>query len=116
MKKIGQIWERDAERFLLRQGLVLLTRNFVTRSGEIDLIMRDQNLIVFVEARFRNASRFGAAIDSISRRKKACVVGSASRFLQQHTQWSNHPCRFDVIAYDGATAGGNPTWVQAAFN
>ena len=69
MKNIGQIWERDAERFLLSQGLVLLARNFLTRSGEIDLVMRDQDLIVFVEVRFRNASRFGAAIHSINRRK-----------------------------------------------
>ena len=116
MKNIGQIWEIDAERFLIRQGLVLLTRNFLTRSGEIDLVMRDHNLIVFVEVRFRNASRFGAAIHSINRRKRACVVRSASVFLQQHPQWSNHPCRFDVIAYDGVAARANPIWVQAAFN
>ena len=115
MKNIGQIWEIDAERFLLRQGLVLLTRNFLTRSGEIDLVMRDHNLIVFVEVRFRNASRFGAAIHSINRRKRACVVRSASVFLQQHPQWSNHPCRFDVIAYDGPTKRCEPVWIRAAF-
>ena len=116
MENVGQIWEHAAERFLLRQGLILLARNFLTRSGEIDLIMRDQNVIVFVEVRFRNASRFGAAIDSINRRKRACVVRCASLFLQRHPQWSNHPCRFDVIAYDGGAARTNPTWVQAAFN
>ena len=116
MKNVGQIWEHNAEQFLLRQGLVLLARNFLTRRGEIDLVMRDQDLIVFVEVRFRNASRFGAAIHSIDRRKSACVVRSASVFLQQHPQWSNHPCRFDVIAYDGVAARGNPTWIQAAFN
>ena len=116
MNTVGQIWEYDAEQFLLRQGLVLLTRNFLTQSGEIDLIMRDQNLIVFVEVRFRNASRFGTAIHSISGRKRACVVRCASLFLQRHPQWSNHPCRFDVIAYDGVSAQTNPTWIQAAFN
>ena len=116
MKNVGQIWEHNAEQFLLRQGFVLLTRNFLTRSGEIDLVMRDQDLIVFVEVRFRNASRFGAAIHSINRRKSACVVQSASVFLQQHPEWSNRPCRFDVIAYDGVAAGANPTWIQAAFN
>ena len=116
MKNIGQIWERDAERFLLSQGLVLLARNFLTRRGEIDLIMRDQDLIVFVEVRFRNASRFGAAIHSVSLRKSGCVVRSASVFLQQHPHWSNHPCRFDVIAYDGVAARANPIWIQAAFN
>jgi putative endonuclease len=116
VKHIGQIWERDAERFLLNQGLLLLARNFLTPRGEIDLIMRDQDLIVFVEVRFRNASRFGAAIHSISHRKSECVVRSASMFLQQHPQWSNHPCRFDVIAYDGVAARANPNWIQAAFN
>ena len=116
MATTGQIWERDAERFLLRQGLVLLTRNFLTRSGEIDLIMRDQNLIVFVEVRFRKASRFGGALHSINRHKKTCVVRCASLFLQQNPQWSHHPCRFDVIAYDGNAATTDPRWVQAAFS
>lgn len=116
MKNIGQIWERDAERFLLRQGLELLTRNFLTTSGEIDLIMRDQNLIVFVEVRFRKISRFGGAIHSISRRKQSCLMRSARLFLQQYPQWSDHPCRFDVIAYDGSAARADPRWVQAAFN
>ena len=83
MKNLGQIWERDAERFLLTQGLELLTRNFLTTSGEIDLVMRDHNTIVFVEVRFRKISRFGGAIHSISRRKQSCVMRSASQFLQQ---------------------------------
>ena len=108
--------ESLAAKHLAQMGLTLVEQNYHLRFGEIDLIMRDQNLIVFVEVRFRKISRFGGAIHSISRRKQSCLMRSARLFLQQYPQWSDHPCRFDVIAYDGSAARADPRWVQAAFN
>ena len=70
----GQIWEFRAEQFLLRQGLVLITRNFSSRSGEIDLIMRDDTHIAFVEVRFRRNVRFGGAIRSITPTKQRKLI------------------------------------------
>ena len=66
----GKIWESRAEQFLLSQGLVLITRNFSTRSGEIDLIMRDDTHIAFIEVRFRSTIRFGGAVGSVTRAKQ----------------------------------------------
>ena len=62
MSAEGKIWESRAEQFLLSQGLVLITRNFSTRSGEIDLIMRDAQHVAFIEVRYRSSDRFGGAI------------------------------------------------------
>ena len=76
----GQIWEGRAEQFLLRQGLVLITRNFSTRSGEIDLIMRDDTHIAFVEVRFRSTTRYGGAIGSVTRAKQQKLIKCAQRF------------------------------------
>ena len=111
----GQIWESRAEQFLLSQGLVLITRNFSTRSGEIDLIMRDDTHIAFIEVRFRNTIRFGGAIGSVTRAKQQKLIKCARAFLVRNPAWATHPCRFDVIAYD-ANGGGQPQWFQAAFD
>ena len=111
----GQIWEGRAEQFLLSRGLVLITRNFATRSGEIDLIMRDDTHIAFVEVRFRSNIRFGGAIGSVTRAKQEILIKCARVFLARNPVWATHPCRFDVIAYD-AKGGGEPQWFQAAFD
>ena len=111
----GKIWESRAEQFLLSQGLVLITRNFSTRSGEIDLIMRDNSHIAFVEVRYRNSTRFGGAIGSVTRAKQQKLIKCARAFLAKNPTWATHPCRFDVIAYD-ASGGGKPQWFQAAFD
>ena len=111
----GQIWEGRAEQFLLRQGLVLITRNFSTRSGEIDLIMRDDTHIAFVEVRFRSTTRYGGASGSVTMAKQKKLIKCARAFLVRNPIWATHPCRFDVIAYD-AKGGGEPQWFQAAFD
>ena len=111
----GQIWEFRAEQFLLQQGLVLITRNFSSRSGEIDLIMRADTPVAFVEVRFRRNVRFGGAIHSITPTKQQKLIKCARAFLVKNPMWANQPCRFDVIAYD-ARGGGEPQWIQAAFD
>jgi putative endonuclease len=111
----GKIWESRAEQFLLSQGLVLIARNFSTRSGEIDLIMRDNSHIAFVEVRYRNTIRFGGAIGSVTRAKQQKLIKCARAFLVKNPTWATHPCRFDVIAYD-ASGGGQPQWFRAAFD
>lgn len=111
----GQIWEFRAEQFLLRQGLILITRNFSSRSGEIDLIMRDDTHIAFVEVRYRRNVRFGGAIRSITLTKQRKLIKCAQAFLVKNPMWATWPCRFDVIAYD-ARGGGEPQWIQAAFD
>lgn len=110
----GKIWESRAEQFLLSQGLILITKNFSTRSGEIDLIMRDDTHIAFVEVRFRSTTRFGGAIGSVTRAKQKKLIKCARAFLVRNPVWATRPCRFDVIAYD-AKGGGQPQWFQAAF-
>lgn len=101
--------EEHAARFLARQGLEVIARNYRTRFGEIDLIARDGAILVFVEVRMRSSEGFGGAAGSIDSRKKARIVAAARQFLARLTR--EPPCRFDVVTLDG----GAPQWLRGAF-
>ena len=90
----------------------MVTANYRTRFGEIDLIMRDGNALVFVEVRQRRSAAFGSAAESITASKRAKIVRAAQAFLQ--TSGHVGPVRFDVIAFDGSAPAG-PTWIKSAF-
>ena len=116
LKPIGQYWEQRAEHFLLQNGLQLITRNFSTSSGEIDLIMRDAGYVAFIEVRYRGSTRFGGAIHSVTAAKQRKLKRCAALFVSRQTAWSHHPCRFDVIAYDAPNGDVEPVWIRAAFD
>lgn len=109
----GEKIERDAERFLKRQGLTPVARNYLIKGGEIDLIMRHQHVLVFVEVRYRRNSAHGSGAESISPAKQQRLNRAARHYLQRH--YGNHEpdCRFDVIS-----ASGEPVqfeWITNAF-
>ena len=91
--------EENALSFLIRQGLKVVERNFRCRFGEIDLIMRDGDVLVFVEVRKRKNGFFGGALASISTSKQRRLVSTA-RFYLSRTSFLPS-CRFDVVAFDG---------------
>ena len=92
----GEAAEALACRYLEQQGLVLMERNYRCRTGEVDLIMRDGDCIVFVEVRSRHNSRYGTPAETITRTKQRRLCRAASYYLLTHHY--NAPCRFDVIA------------------
>ena len=105
----GSVAEDEAARFLTRQGLDIVARNYRTRFGEIDLVARDGATLVFVEVRMRSSDRFGGAAASIDGRKKNRIVAAARQFLARLAH--EPPCRFDVVTLDGDT----PNWLRGAF-
>jgi len=107
---IGGAAEEEAARYLSRCGLEVVARNFRTRLGEIDLIARDGEVLVFVEVRLRSSVRFGDAMESIDAHKRRRIVAAARQFLSGVRP--EPPCRFDVVALDE----GAPRWERAAFD
>ena len=101
--------EQAAENCLVRHGMQIVARNYRTRFGEIDLVARDGETLVFVEVRLRSNPRFGGAAASIDGHKRARIVSAARQFLSRLGR--NPPCRFDVVTLDG----GSPQWIRAAF-
>ena len=95
----GAAAEARALAFLQQQGLTLVEQNFSCRWGEIDLILRDQETLVFVEVRQRSSARFGGAAASVSAGKQAKLWRTAEVYLQRIRRIP--VCRFDLIAIDG---------------
>ncbi len=108
-QSIGAEAERRAADYLIRHGLKLVERNFRCRGGEIDLILRDSDVLVFVEVRARAASRFGGAAESITAGKQARIVLAARHYLARHGL--DVPCRFDALLLDG----DKMAWIRNAF-
>lgn len=108
----GDAAERQAEAQLKKAGLRTLARNFQCRWGEIDLVMRDGQTLVFVEVRRRRSTEFGGAIGSITRHKQRRIVRAASEYLARHAS-IECPARFDVVTVTDET--GSLEWLQDAF-
>lgn len=77
--------------------------------------MEDQEIIVFVEVRYRNHSSFGGALESIDQRKQKRLRSSATHYMQMHAELGRRPCRFDVIGITGPTAQESIEWIRDAF-
>ena len=86
----------------MRHGLTIVTRNFRTRLGEIDLIARDGDSLVFVEGRMRSSRAFGGAAGSVTHAKRARWVAAARVYLAKIGR--EPPCRFDVVLMDAIDA------------
>jgi len=107
----GLAAEKVAATFLQQQGLTLVAKNFSCKYGEIDLIMRDANSLVFVEVRLRRNADFGGAAMSINPSKQGKLARSAEYYLQLHGDCA---CRFDVILMRSADIN-TVEWIQNAF-
>ena len=114
----GTAAEDLALRYLEARGLNLVTRNFRCRTGELDLIMRDGEQLVFVEVRSRRHARYGTPAESVTRTKQQRLLRAAAFYLQR--QRLDPPCRFDVVAIlqaEGEPRGGmDPGCVPACLN
>ena len=95
----GAQWEERALDYLRQQGLRLVEANFRCKGGEIDLVMRDGEGLVFVEVRQREDCAHGGAAASITPAKVRRLVRAAQYYLLRFPRLP--PCRFDVVAIDG---------------
>lgn len=110
----GSRAELIAHQYLLKQGLKLVESNFRCKVGEIDLIMYDGAILVFVEVRARTSSEFGDALSSVSYFKQRKLIKTASYYLLKKGLHDKLTVRFDVVALDGSNY--KVTWVKQAFD
>jgi putative endonuclease len=104
--------EQRAAQYLRQQGLKPVTKNYRSRFGEIDLIMRDGAELVFVEVRLRSNAGFGGAAASIDARKQQRLIRTAQQYLAGLSHIP--PCRFDAVLMDDVE-GVNVQWLKNAF-
>jgi len=106
----GDDAERQALNFLLKQGLQLVCKNYRCRTGELDLIMNDQQTLVIIEVRFRQSNKFGGALESITFQKQSRIIAATKHYIMNKK--INSAIRFDVIAM----SGDQPiNWIKNAF-
>ena len=113
----GLRFEKEAGKYLERQGLELLQSNYRCRFGEIDLVMLDADSICFVEVRFRSSDRFGGASASITPAKQRRIVKAALCYLSQHRRLAQHAPRFDALLIQRRQSGAELEfdWIPNAF-
>lgn len=99
----GRSAERDAARWLERQGFTLVAVNAETKAGEIDLIARERDVLCFVEVKARSSDAYGPALEAVGPAKRRRLARAAALWLAHHPY--DGPCRFDVLALDAAPAG-----------
>ncbi|QKN80380.1 YraN family protein [Scandinavium goeteborgense] len=111
-KQTGDAWEQEARRWLECKGLRFIAANVRSRGGEIDLIMKDGAVTVFVEVRYRSSAQYGGATASVTRSKQTKLLQTARLWLARHNgSFETTDCRFDVIAFTGSQI----EWLTNAF-
>ncbi len=112
----GLHYEERARRFLQRQGLRLLEKNFRSRFGEIDLIMADGDTLCFVEVKYRESLGYGGAAATIPPSKRQKLIKTALFYLAGHRRRGQQPMRFDALLIQRGSDGNDEIeWIRNAF-
>ncbi len=112
----GQHYECLAKNYLLESGLSLLKQNYRCRFGEIDLIMCDQEVLCFIEVKFRKNQAFGGAASAIPRQKQKKIVKSALVFISENRKLAQRSMRFDAfLVQQQENSDHSVNWIQSAF-
>jgi putative endonuclease len=105
--------EQAVRNYLEKHGLSFVCKNFRTRLGEIDLIMREQETLVFIEVRYRRSDKYGSPIETVTYSKRKKLVKAAKIYLQRQGLLDQKPCRFDIV---GVTQNATKfEWIKDAF-
>lgn len=95
-KRLGQEGEDLAAGFLRKKGYRLIERNYRCKTGEVDLIVLDHKVVVFVEVKTRSDHSFGSPFEAVEARKQRKMIQAAQYFLHAH-KLDQRDARFDVV-------------------
>ena len=111
-QRAGDTAEDAAAKHLAAAGCRIVARNARYRDGEVDLVARERDVLVFVEVRMRVSLRFGGAAVSVNTLKQKRIARAAQHWLlgEYGERWP--ACRFDVVTVDGS---GTIEWIRDAF-
>ena len=98
-----------------QSGLKLLEKNYRTPRGEIDLIMLDDETIVFIEVRARSSDAYMKPLESIDKHKLENIIFASTHYLQKIKAGNDSTCRFDVVVLTGAQRQSKIEWIKNAF-
>ena len=111
---LGDTAEQLAKNFLVEQGLRWMDSNYHCRWGEIDLVMKDSQYLIFIEVRSRISAAYGGALASITHTKQKKIIKTAQHYQLAKKIYNKFPCRFDVLTLQGEPA--TIQWIKNAFS
>jgi|SRR5437867_1580911 len=112
---LGKLGEDLACHELRRRGYAILARRYRRRGGELDIIARDGQTVVFVEVKTREGCEFGAGGESVTALKRRRMANIALDYLSRN-RLTESPCRFDVVSIDMSDGGPRIELYQNAFD
>lgn len=110
----GAAIEQLAAQWLQQHGLTLVASNHHVKGGELDLVMMDQDILVFVEVKHRTTNRYGHPLETVTAQKRQRIIRAAKLYLARHA--ASNPCRFDIVAITGSPPSLEFHWEKAAFD
>lgn len=110
-QRLGRWGERMAESYLTARGYDVIERNARTPYGEIDLVMKNSEILVFVEVKTRSSDSFGEPEASVTLKKQAHLVSAIQAYMLEHDELEGD-WRVDVIAIQGKPNKPNPSIVH----
>jgi len=96
----GQEGEREAAKILKKNGYTILSTNFRSPFGEIDIIAENDGFLVFIEVKRLTGNSFGSSFDAIDKRKRMHIIRSAEMYIKMN-RCVDRRVRFDVVGIDG---------------
>ena len=113
---LGKEGEALAVQYLTGRGYNIVDRNFRSQQGEVDIIIKDGDLLVFVEVKAYSIGSFGTPLGAVGKSKRASIIHAARTYLLRNNI-KNVNCRFDVLAiYRSWTGLTNFDHIKDAFN
>ena len=109
-RKIGSIGEDMAVEFLKSRGVKILERNYQNRFGEIDIIGRKDNTLLFIEVKYRKNESFGYPLEAVGFAKRE-KIRKMARFFLNENHYYHYNIRFDCIGIIGSQI----EWIKGAF-
>ncbi len=108
----GAEYERKAAQYLQSLGYQVIAKNFRCRLGEIDMIAKDKEYLVFIEVKYRANTHLGHPLEAVHVRKQRTICKAAAFYTQRYGISDQQPCRFDVLGY----VDGTWTLIKNAFD
>lgn len=99
-RKVGEKYEQIAKNYLIEQGYQILESNYFCKAGEIDLIAREKEYLVFIEVKYRKNKLAGFGMEAVHIRKQKTISRCAIFYLMEHHLSLEQPMRFDVVSID----------------
>lgn len=113
-RRTGLVGEEEAASYLIKKGYAILERNYRAGRGEIDIIIRDGDTLVFVEVKTKRQDRFGELEDWVDEKKQIQIGKVAAHYLQDQNL-DGVDCRFDVVTVDYAGGEKKIKHIENAF-